>query len=61
MKKLIELFKTYEHALAEDTVMDHFRNIINKVLNYLKLVAIAYLILKLDDIHFLFMFYLKTG
>ncbi|GLT95831.1 hypothetical protein SLE2022_134920 [Rubroshorea leprosula] len=30
MKKLIELFKTYEHALAEDTVMDHFRNIINK-------------------------------
>ncbi|KAI9082072.1 hypothetical protein K1719_035997 [Acacia pycnantha] len=30
MKKLIELFKTYEHALLEDSVMDHFRNIINK-------------------------------
>ncbi|CAH9068843.1 unnamed protein product [Cuscuta epithymum] len=30
IKKLIELFKAYEHALCEDTVMDHFRNIINK-------------------------------
>ncbi|KAK6244268.1 hypothetical protein QUC31_010677 [Theobroma cacao] len=30
MKKLIELFKTYEHALSKDSVMDHFRNIINK-------------------------------
>ncbi|XVF07116.1 hypothetical protein REPUB_Repub06bG0110700 [Reevesia pubescens] len=30
MKKLIESFKTYEHALCEDSVMDHFRNIINK-------------------------------
>ncbi|GAV59130.1 LOW QUALITY PROTEIN: Cnd1 domain-containing protein/Cnd1_N domain-containing protein [Cephalotus follicularis] len=30
MKKLIELFKTYEPALSEDSVMDHFRNIINK-------------------------------
>ena len=32
LKKLIELFKTYEHVLSEDTVMDHFRNILNKVL-----------------------------
>lgn len=31
VKKLIESFKTYEHALSEDSVMDHFRNIINKV------------------------------
>lgn len=31
MKKLIESFKTYEHALSEDSVMDNFRNIINKV------------------------------
>jgi len=31
MKKLIESFKTYEHALCDDAVMDHFRNIINKV------------------------------
>ncbi|KAE9619744.1 putative condensin complex subunit 1 [Lupinus albus] len=30
MKKLIDLFKTYEHALSEDSVMDHFRNILNK-------------------------------
>lgn len=30
MKKLIELFKTYEHALCGDAVMDHFRNIINR-------------------------------
>ncbi|XP_054795196.1 condensin-1 complex subunit CAP-D2-like [Prosopis cineraria] len=30
MKKLIELFKMYEHALSEDSVMDHFRNIISK-------------------------------
>ncbi|XP_022746480.1 condensin complex subunit 1 [Durio zibethinus] len=30
VKKLIESFKTYEHALSEDSVMDHFRNIINK-------------------------------
>ncbi|KAM7260107.1 hypothetical protein ACFE04_015848 [Oxalis oulophora] len=30
MKKLIDLFKTYEHALSEDSVMDHFKNIINK-------------------------------
>ncbi|KAK7279107.1 hypothetical protein RJT34_24151 [Clitoria ternatea] len=30
MKKLIELFKTYEHILSEDSVMDHFRNILNK-------------------------------
>ncbi|BBH07209.1 hypothetical protein Prudu_019079 [Prunus dulcis] len=30
MKKLIESFKTYEHVLSEDSVMDHFRNIINK-------------------------------
>ncbi|KAG9458101.1 hypothetical protein H6P81_002609 [Aristolochia fimbriata] len=29
-KKLIESFKSYEHVLAEDTVVDHFRNIINK-------------------------------
>lgn len=31
MRKLIELFKTYEHALSEDSVMDNFRTIINKV------------------------------
>ncbi|KAJ8570427.1 hypothetical protein K7X08_037399 [Anisodus acutangulus] len=30
MRKLIELFKTYEHALSEDSVMDNFRTIINK-------------------------------
>ncbi|KAJ7972141.1 Condensin complex subunit 1 [Quillaja saponaria] len=30
VKKLIESFKTYEHVLSEDSVMDHFRNIINK-------------------------------
>lgn len=30
MKKLIESFKTYEHVLCEDSVMDHFKNIINK-------------------------------
>ncbi|KAL1548739.1 Condensin-1 complex subunit CAP-D2 [Salvia divinorum] len=30
MKKLMESFKTYEHVLSEDIVMEHFRNIINK-------------------------------
>ncbi|GMH29408.1 hypothetical protein Nepgr_031251 [Nepenthes gracilis] len=30
MKKLIESFKAYEHALCEDSVMEHFRNIISK-------------------------------
>ncbi|CAN4118527.1 unnamed protein product [Withania somnifera] len=30
MRKLIELFRTYEHALSEDSVMDNFRTIINK-------------------------------
>lgn len=35
MKKLMELFKTFEHALSEDSVMDHFRSIINKVLSVL--------------------------
>ncbi|KAJ8760176.1 hypothetical protein K2173_011032 [Erythroxylum novogranatense] len=30
IKKLIELFKAYEHVLAQDSVMDHFKSIINK-------------------------------
>ncbi|KAK9075874.1 hypothetical protein SSX86_004203 [Deinandra increscens subsp. villosa] len=30
IKKLIELFKVYEHVLSNDAVMDHFRSIINK-------------------------------
>lgn len=30
-KRLMESFKAYEHVLSEDVVMDHFRNIINKV------------------------------
>ncbi|KAK4412876.1 Condensin complex subunit [Sesamum alatum] len=30
MRKLMESFKAYEHVLSEDTVMEHFRNIINK-------------------------------
>lgn len=34
MKKLMELFKTYEHVLSEDSVVEHFRNIITKVLKY---------------------------
>ncbi|KAK9180866.1 hypothetical protein WN944_024002 [Citrus x changshan-huyou] len=36
MKKLIESFKTYEHALSEDSVMDNFRNIINKSKKFAK-------------------------
>lgn len=32
MKKLIESFKTYEHVLCEDLVMEHFKSIINKVI-----------------------------
>lgn len=35
MKKLMESFKSFEHVLSEDSVMDNFRNIVNKVLNYL--------------------------
>lgn len=34
MKKLMESFKSYEHILSEDSVMDNFRNIVNKVFNY---------------------------
>lgn len=34
MKKLMESFKTYEHVLSEDIVTEHFRSIINKVLNF---------------------------
>ncbi|KAK1277671.1 hypothetical protein QJS04_geneDACA016585 [Acorus gramineus] len=30
MKKLIEFSKSYEHALSEESVMNHFRNIISK-------------------------------
>ncbi|KVI12133.1 hypothetical protein Ccrd_009460 [Cynara cardunculus var. scolymus] len=30
IKKLIELFKVYEHVLSNEAVMDHFRSIINK-------------------------------
>ncbi|KAF8395656.1 hypothetical protein HHK36_019606 [Tetracentron sinense] len=30
IKKLMELFKTYERVLSEDSVMDHFKNIISK-------------------------------
>ncbi|KAL3033698.1 hypothetical protein AAZX31_02G150300 [Glycine max] len=37
MKKLIELFKSYEHVLSEDSVMDHFRNILNKGKKFAKL------------------------
>ncbi|XVE95803.1 hypothetical protein REPUB_Repub02eG0164500 [Reevesia pubescens] len=37
IKKLIESFKTYEHALCEDSVMDHFRNIMNKGKKFAKL------------------------
>ncbi|KAI4348619.1 hypothetical protein L6164_009323 [Bauhinia variegata] len=36
MKKLIELFKTYEHVLSEDIVMDHFKNILNKSKKFAK-------------------------
>lgn len=31
IKKLMDLFKTYEHVLSQDSVMDHFKNIVNKV------------------------------
>lgn len=34
LKKLIDSFKTYEHALCEDSVMDYFRIIISKVAKY---------------------------
>ncbi|KAK3009796.1 hypothetical protein RJ639_015159, partial [Escallonia herrerae] len=37
MKKLIDSFKTYEHILSEDSVMHHFRNIINKGKKFAKL------------------------
>lgn len=33
MRKLMESFKMFEHALSKDSVMEHFRNIISKVLN----------------------------
>ncbi|XP_030925777.1 condensin complex subunit 1 [Quercus lobata] len=36
MKKLMESFKTYEHALSEESVMDHFKNIINKSKKFAK-------------------------
>ncbi|XP_050228689.1 condensin-1 complex subunit CAP-D2 [Mercurialis annua] len=36
MRKLIESFKTYEHALSEDSVADHFRSIISKAKKFAK-------------------------
>lgn len=32
MRKLTESIKIYEHVLSKDSVMDHFRSIISKVL-----------------------------
>jgi condensin complex subunit 1 len=34
MKKLIDSFKTFEHVLSEDSVMDNFKSIIIKVLDF---------------------------
>lgn len=34
LKKLIEFFKVYEHVLSEDSVMNHFRSIVAKVVKY---------------------------
>jgi condensin complex subunit 1 len=31
LKKLIDNFKMFEHALSEDSVMNHFRSVIAKV------------------------------
>ncbi|KAL3637175.1 Condensin-1 complex subunit CAP-D2 [Castilleja foliolosa] len=36
IRKLIESFKAYEHILSEETVMDNFRNIINKAKKFAK-------------------------
>ncbi|XP_031273895.1 condensin complex subunit 1 [Pistacia vera] len=36
MKKLMEAFKMYEHALSEDSIMEHFRSIINKGKKFVK-------------------------
>ncbi|XP_020273026.1 condensin complex subunit 1 isoform X1 [Asparagus officinalis] len=36
LKKLIDSFKTYEHALCEDSVMDYFRVIISKCKKFAK-------------------------
>ncbi|KAH7667151.1 Condensin subunit 1/Condensin-2 complex subunit D3 protein [Dioscorea alata] len=36
MKKLMESFKTYEHVLLEDSVVDHFKNIISKSKKFAK-------------------------
>ncbi|XP_058210768.1 condensin-1 complex subunit CAP-D2 isoform X2 [Rhododendron vialii] len=36
MKKLMESFKSYEHILSEDSVMDNFRNIVNKTKKFAK-------------------------
>ncbi|CAN0890701.1 Condensin-1 complex subunit CAP-D2 [Linum grandiflorum] len=36
MKKLIEAFKTYEHVLSEDSVMEHFKTIVNKGKKFVK-------------------------
>ncbi|KAL5067141.1 hypothetical protein RYX36_018028 [Vicia faba] len=43
MKKLIDLFKIYEHALSEDSVMDNFRNILNKAKKFAKLELKTYI------------------
>ncbi|CAK9322761.1 unnamed protein product [Citrullus colocynthis] len=36
MKKLIDAFKTYEHVVSEDSVMEHFKSIINKSKKFAK-------------------------
>lgn len=32
MKKFMDSIKSYEHVLGEDSVIDHFKNIVNKVI-----------------------------
>ncbi|XP_022158546.1 condensin complex subunit 1 [Momordica charantia] len=36
MKKLIDSFKTYEHVVLEDSVMEHFKSIVNKSKKFAK-------------------------
>ncbi|XAR69601.1 hypothetical protein NMG60_11001254 [Bertholletia excelsa] len=36
IKRLMESFKTYEHVLSEDSVMDNFKNIVNKAKKFAK-------------------------
>lgn len=52
IKKLIELFKTYEHVLSNEVVMEHFRSIISKVASVTCVFPLYSKFYSSNDLHF---------